>query len=202
MRGNYKNAFYQDAVNSQLWSIVTEPHFAIGQRCFFIQTDGGNVLWDCITYLDQETVDWINAKGGLKAIVISHPHFYTTHLDWAAAFNCEVYVAGADRSWLSRSGQHDKQVFLTESSNELWSGGPQALILGGHFPGSMVLLWNKMLFVADTLMSTPVNCLHYALRSKLTLFSPRTIQTGERRERTATCSCILIPTCYRCRRTH
>jgi glyoxylase-like metal-dependent hydrolase (beta-lactamase superfamily II) len=160
MRGNFKNTFCQDAVEPRLWSIATEPQFAIGQRCFFIQTDGGNVLWDCITYLDQDTVDWINTKGGLKAIVISHPHFYTTHLDWAAAFNCKVYVADADRSWLSRSGQDDKRVFLTENSNELWLEGPQALVPGGHFPGSMVLLWNKMLFVADTLMATPVGCPH------------------------------------------
>lgn len=31
--------------------------FAIGQRAILIQTPSGNVLWDCITLLDQETVD-------------------------------------------------------------------------------------------------------------------------------------------------
>lgn len=31
--------------------------FAIGQRAILLLTPHGNVLWDCITYLDQETVD-------------------------------------------------------------------------------------------------------------------------------------------------
>ena len=31
--------------------------FGIGQRAILIQTPNGNVLWDCITLLDQETVD-------------------------------------------------------------------------------------------------------------------------------------------------
>ncbi len=140
-----------------MFSIVTEPSFAIGQRAIFIQTDTGNVLWDCITLLDQDTVDWINAKGGLKAIVISHPHFYTTHLDWAAAFDCSVFVADLDKEWLNRSDDGNRRVYLKEVDNEVWSGGPRALVVGGHFPGSMVLNWDKMLFVADTLMAVPVS---------------------------------------------
>jgi glyoxylase-like metal-dependent hydrolase (beta-lactamase superfamily II) len=159
MHGDYKNVFRQDPVASRMWSVVTEPQFAIGQRALFIQTDSGNVLWDCITWLDQDTIDWINDKGGLKAIVISHPHFYTTHLDWAAAFGCKVFVADADKEWLNRSDHDERRIYLKETDNEVWSDGPRALVVGGHFPGSMVLNWDKMLLVADTLMAVPVSYL-------------------------------------------
>jgi len=61
-----------------LTGIGTEPSFAIGQRALLVQTDKGNILWDCITYLDDETIAAIHQRGGLRAIAISHPHFYTT----------------------------------------------------------------------------------------------------------------------------
>lgn len=60
------------------------------------------MLWDLVAFIDQPTVDFINDKGGLKAIVISHPHFYTTHLEWARVFACPVYVADDDKMWLNR----------------------------------------------------------------------------------------------------
>jgi hypothetical protein len=41
-------------------------------------TPEGNVLWDCVSLIDDATVTIINALGGLRAIAISHPHFYTT----------------------------------------------------------------------------------------------------------------------------
>jgi hypothetical protein len=54
-----------------------------------------------IAFIDQPTVDFITSKGGLKAIVISHPHFYTTHLEWARLFECPVYVSRDDEEWLN-----------------------------------------------------------------------------------------------------
>lgn len=51
--------------------------FGIGQSARLIQTPEGNVLWDLVAYLDEDTVKRIEELGGLKAIVISHPHFYT-----------------------------------------------------------------------------------------------------------------------------
>ncbi|HZD88514.1 MAG TPA: MBL fold metallo-hydrolase, partial [Pseudolabrys sp.] len=57
--------------------LATQPHFAIGQRAILVRTPAGNVLWDCISLLDAATVTLINGLGGIKAIAISHPHFYT-----------------------------------------------------------------------------------------------------------------------------
>lgn len=103
MRGNYSNKWKLVDGEEHMYSIWTEPKFAIGQRCVLLETPEGNVLWDCITYLDDETVDFIRSKGGLRAIVISHPHYYTTHLDWAKAFDCPVIFAKDDEEWVSRS---------------------------------------------------------------------------------------------------
>ena len=61
-----------------LYGIGSAPQFAIGQRALLIRTPAGNVLWDCISLLDDATIDIITALGGLQAIAISHPHFYTT----------------------------------------------------------------------------------------------------------------------------
>ncbi len=70
----YKNLV--KAEGPQIYGIGTEPSFAIGQRALLVQTPGGNILWDCISLVDQTTVQEVQALGGLSAIAISHPHFY------------------------------------------------------------------------------------------------------------------------------
>jgi hypothetical protein len=57
--------------------IGTEPGFAIGQRALLITTPSGNVLWDMITYLDDDLVGQVNDLGGVSAIAISHPRTIT-----------------------------------------------------------------------------------------------------------------------------
>ena len=61
--------------------IGSTPAFAIGQRALLVRTDNGNILWDCIATLDDATVTMIEALGGIDAIAISHPHFYTTMVE-------------------------------------------------------------------------------------------------------------------------
>ena len=56
--------------------IDTRPPVAIGQRALLVQTPHGNVMWDCITLVDDATIAAIRELGGLAAIAISHPHFY------------------------------------------------------------------------------------------------------------------------------
>ena len=139
-----------------MWSIATSPKFGIGQRCVFLQTDAGNVLWDCITYLDDETVEWIKGKGGLEAIVISHPHYYTTHLDWARAFGCPVYLAEEDKGWICQEDGEGWRKFASATYEDVLPGVTVAKP-GGHFPGSLVLCWDRKLFIADTLVTVPVS---------------------------------------------
>jgi len=127
-----------------------------------IKTPAGNVLWDCVALLDDETIDWIKSIGGLQAIVISHPHYYTTHLEWAETFDCPVYMSEEDSKWLCREDKKSVRKFIEEGKTELdipakdgKSTGVKAIKLSGHFPGSLVVLYDGRLGVADTLVTTP-----------------------------------------------
>ncbi len=125
-------------LETDLFEIHTKPEFAIGQRALLIRTRAGNFLWDCVALLDAATVELINGLGGLAGIAVSHPHYYTTCQDWAAAFDCPIYLHAADREWVMRPS----------SAICFWEGATLALApdvtlirLGGHFPGSSVMYW-------------------------------------------------------------
>ena len=65
----------------------------------------GNILWDCITVLDADTGARIRELGGIRAIAISHPHFYSRMADWAQEFGAAVYVHEADRQWVMQPSE-------------------------------------------------------------------------------------------------
>lgn len=122
-----------------------------------IQTAAGNILWDLIPFLDQETVDRINSFGGLKAIAVSHPHYYSAYADWSRTFHCPVYVGAPDKSWLERTDTPDLDLrFLSDIYTPVLKGsGATAMLAGGHFPGSLLLHWESNLFIADTIFTSP-----------------------------------------------
>ena len=122
-----------------LWEIATEPDFAIGQRALLVQTSKGNLLWDCTCLLDQGIVKTIQEMGGLFAVAISHPHFYSTMVEWSHAFGgIPIFLHSADSRWVMRP----------DPSIKYWSGNTLSLAdgltlirVGGHFEGSTVLHW-------------------------------------------------------------
>ncbi|KAJ9603228.1 hypothetical protein H2200_012523 [Cladophialophora chaetospira] len=134
------------------FTVSTTPQLGIGERAVLITTPHGNVLWDLVAYLDDATVNAINAHGKLKAIVISHPHYYTTHLDWAEAFECPVYIAAEDEEWCSRKDEAKRRRFISQETEEILPG-VTAVKVGGHFPGSLILHWNNILFLADSIVT-------------------------------------------------
>lgn len=97
----------------------------------------------------------INSLGGIDAIVISHPHYYTTHVEWARRFNCPVYLSNEDSKWLERTDVKDVRKMI-HGSTETILEGVTAVKTGGHFDGSLVLHWDDKLFIADTLVTVPV----------------------------------------------
>lgn len=60
----------------------------------------GNILWDCITMLDEDTKAHLHELGGVRAIAISHPHFYSRMAAWADEFDARVYAHADDRRWV------------------------------------------------------------------------------------------------------
>lgn len=148
LAADHANAWRQ--LEPGLIQIETTPRFAIGQRALLLRTPDGNVLWDCLALLDAATIELVRALGGLRAIAISHPHYYTTCQDWARAFGCPVHLHAADREWLQRS---DPAVQFWEGETLVLGDGVTLVRLGGHFPGGTVLHWAGGAAGAGTVLS-------------------------------------------------
>jgi glyoxylase-like metal-dependent hydrolase (beta-lactamase superfamily II) len=119
--------------------ISTEPVFAIGQRAMLIETPAGNILWDCITFIDDETVKAVKSRGGLAAIALSHPHYYSSIVEWSRRLGgVPVYLHADDADWAMR--RDPCLVFWSGERREILPGAT-LIRVGGHFPGSSVLHW-------------------------------------------------------------
>lgn len=134
LQKSHKNAFQE--YGSGL--IGLGAGFAIGQRAIFVRTPGGNVLWDCVATLDAATVTLLKGLGGVQAMAISHPHFYTTMNEWARAFDCPIHLHAADKDWVMQPGPAVKH--WEGDTLKLWDG-VTLVRCGGHFPGGTVMHW-------------------------------------------------------------
>jgi glyoxylase-like metal-dependent hydrolase (beta-lactamase superfamily II) len=143
-------------VEPGLMGIGTSPAFAIGQRALLVQAPGGNVLWDCVSLLDEPTVRAVEALGGVSAMAISHPHFYASMAEWSRAFGgVPIHLHAADAEWVMRP---DPAVVPWHGERLQLAPGLTLVRLGGHFPGATVLHWaagaagRGALLAGDTIM--------------------------------------------------
>jgi hypothetical protein len=132
----YCNAFRQHEPG--LIGIGTVPAFAIGQRALLLMTDEGNVLWDCISLLDEATIAIVKALGGLSGIAISHPHYYSSMVEWAQKFGAPIHLHAADRQWVMRA---DPSIKFWDGDTLTLARGVTLIRCGGHFAGGAVLHW-------------------------------------------------------------
>jgi glyoxylase-like metal-dependent hydrolase (beta-lactamase superfamily II) len=139
-----------EQIDTGIYSVHTDPKFAIGQRCLLLQSSDGNVLWDCVSLIDDETIARVRELGGISAIAISHPHYYSTMVDWSDAFGgAPIILHEEDRDWVMRP----------DSRIEFWSGETHQINAemtlvqcGGHFEGAQVMYWNRgALFTGDVI---------------------------------------------------
>jgi glyoxylase-like metal-dependent hydrolase (beta-lactamase superfamily II) len=138
-----------------LTEILTEPKVGIGQRALLVQTPKGNVLWDCISLIDDETVSAIEALGGVAFLAMSHPHMHGSLVEWSHAFgNAPIRLHESVKQWVARP----------DPAIEYWSGDSLSLNefvtlhrTGGHFTGSTLLQWSTgaegrgVLLTSDTM---------------------------------------------------
>jgi Metallo-beta-lactamase superfamily len=118
--------------------VGASPPTAIGQRALLVQTPAGNVLYDMISYIDDELIAGLRELGGVSAIAISHPHFYGSVIEFCEAFDAPVYIHARDREWVARPD--DAVVFWDGETREILDG--LTLINAGvHFDGGQVLHW-------------------------------------------------------------
>ena len=71
------------------------------------------MLWDMIPLVDDAAVEAVQARGEVRAIAISHPHYYSGMVEWSEALGgVPILLHEADREWIMRP---DPKI-------ELWSG--------------------------------------------------------------------------------
>lgn len=141
-----------------LVGIGATPQIAIGQRMLLIRQAGGGILWDCTPLVTDEALTEIKALGGVRAITISHPHFYSSMVDWSEALGgVPIHIHEANRQYVMRPSERVSY----------WSGetldlgqGVTLVRCGGHFEGSTVLHWpgadgKGVLMTGDTIMVVP-----------------------------------------------
>ncbi len=142
-----------------LTEIGTVPKFAIGQRALLVQASRGNVLWDCVSLLDDATIEATEALGGISALAMSHPHMFASMVEWSHAFGkAPIYLHSDFRQWVQRP---DPVIEFWEGDALALDEGVMLHRCGGHFAGSTVLLWpdgalgRGVLLSSDTLHVTP-----------------------------------------------
>jgi glyoxylase-like metal-dependent hydrolase (beta-lactamase superfamily II) len=148
LRRDHRNEVREDA---GFTGIGTEPSFAIGQRLLLVPAGTANVMWDCITLVDDDSVRAVEDRGGIRAIAISHCHYYSSMVEWSHALGgVPIYVHEDDREWVLRP---DPVV-------EYWRGevldlgdGLTLIRCGGHFAGGTVLHWRDGAGGAGALLS-------------------------------------------------
>jgi glyoxylase-like metal-dependent hydrolase (beta-lactamase superfamily II) len=115
------------------------PSVAVGQRALLLRAPSGNVLWDCVGYLDDELAAEIEKLGGISAIAVSHPHFYGVMTEWGRVFDAPVYVHAADREWV---GRPDPVIEYWTGDTHQIASGITLINAGTHFAGGTVLHWS------------------------------------------------------------
>ena len=137
MRKTHFNGFRR--LEPGLMGIGTFPAFAIGQRALLIRTAAGNILWDCISFLDEATIAFVSALGGLAGIACSNPTLLGSVVEWSHAFgSVPVYLHAMDRKFATRL---DPVIAVWEGDRIELTEGINIIRCGGHFPGSSVLHW-------------------------------------------------------------
>jgi hypothetical protein len=149
LREGHSNAIRPEG---ELTGIGTEPRFAIGQRALLVPHGATQVLWDCVTLLDDATAAEVERRGGLRAIAISHPHYYSAMVEWAHRFDCPVLLHEDDREWVMRPD--DAIRFWSGEMHDLGEG-LTLIRLGGHFAGGTVLHREGTLLSGDIVQVIP-----------------------------------------------
>ncbi len=122
-----------------LTGIGREPVFAIGQRALLVRDKEGNIQWDCIPLVDERSIAGVKSLGGISGTAISHPHYYSSMVEWSRAFGgVPIYLHADDRQWAMRP---DPAIEIWEGETRALPGGVTLIRCSGHFEGGTVLHW-------------------------------------------------------------
>lgn len=157
LHGTHSNELRE--LEPNLVGVCTTPQVAIGQRAMWIVAPEGGVMWDSTPLVSDAAVAVMGQRGGLRAIAISHPHFYSAMTEWSRKLgDVPIYLHADDREHVMDPSPNIK--FWTGETRDL-GGGVTLIRCGGHFSGSTALHWaagaggKGALFSSDTVMVNP-----------------------------------------------
>ena len=157
LAGAHKSDIRQEELG--LLGIGVSPQVGIGQRALLIEHPEGGVLWDGVPLLDDGAIEAIRARGGVRAMALSHPHLYGAAVTNSIKLgNVPIYIPEADRAWIA--WPHKNIRVFREKELDL-GHGVRLHVTGGHFDGSAFLHWPQgaggrgALLTGDTLFVTP-----------------------------------------------
>jgi glyoxylase-like metal-dependent hydrolase (beta-lactamase superfamily II) len=141
------------ALEPGLYGLRSEPKLGIGQVSLLLCTPEGNLLWDPPGFVDETAAAAVQSLGGAAVIAASHPHMFGAQTGWSRMLGGPpVLVAEADRQWVQR----DDRCIRTWSDEEEILPGVTLVPVGGHFPGSAVVHWDRGVVLAgDTVFPGP-----------------------------------------------
>lgn len=142
-----------------LLGIGVTPQIGIGQRALLIEHPEGGVLWDGVPLLDDAAIAEINRRGGVRAMVMSHPHLYGAMVTNAEKLGgVPIHLPASDRDWTMRPSE---LIQYFEGNRCDLGNGIVQYVAGGHFEGASLLHWPQgangrgVIFTGDTIMVTP-----------------------------------------------
>jgi hypothetical protein len=79
--------------------------------------------------------------GGISAVAISHPHYYSAMVEWSRAFGgVPIYLHVDDRRWVMRP---DRAIVHWDGETCVLGEELTLVRCGGHFDGGTVLHWSS-----------------------------------------------------------
>ncbi|WP_290184899.1 hypothetical protein [Corynebacterium glaucum] len=145
-------------IASDAFSMTTCPKIGIGHTSYLLKSQDQWLLWDPLPVVLDPVEALIETGENLSPLTIaaSHPHMYGAQSHWADSYGGRVLVNQMDEEWA-----HTKSVPSVFWKDDLQIDLRSRLVqLGGHFPGSSVLVWRRSateswLFSSDTAQIRP-----------------------------------------------
>ena len=101
----------------------------LGGTAYFIQNPGGNLLIDCPAWTE-DTISWLNEKGGVRWLILTHRGGMAKVRSIQAAMGCEIVIQEQEayllpNLTLTKFHHHHR---ITPDSEIIWTSG--------HSPGA------------------------------------------------------------------
>ncbi len=138
-------------LEEDIWRLYVRPDLGIRHYAYFIRRPAGNLLMDMQPLLTPDAEAWVAAQGGLRTIILSHPHYYGAMDEFSTRFGAPIRMHLTDREW--PAGYPKVEYF--DAPTLALDDETTVHHIPAQFEGGLCLLYRRhgrILFTGDTLM--------------------------------------------------